>query len=24
MVEVREYLWRRNRIRAGIERRCAG
>jgi transposase len=24
MVEVREYLWRRNRIRAGIERRRAG
>jgi len=24
MVEVREYLWRRNRIRAGIERRQAG
>ena len=24
MVEVREYLWRRNRIRTGIERRQAG
>jgi transposase len=24
MTEVREYLWRRNRIRAGIERRKAG
>jgi transposase len=24
MVEVREYLWQRNRIRAGIERRRAG
>lgn len=24
MGEVREYLWRRNRIRAGIERRSAG
>jgi transposase len=24
MVEVREYLWRRNRIRAGIERRRVG
>jgi transposase len=24
MKEVREYLWRRNRIRAGIERRRAG
>ena len=24
MVEVREYLWRRNRIRAGVERRRAG
>jgi transposase len=24
MAEVREYLWRRNRLRAGIERRQAG
>jgi transposase len=24
MVEVREYLWRRNRIQAGVERRRAG